>query len=755
MSFKLKNKKQLKAVFLFSVALLVLIVLVFGRTGENFHHYDFKCLDFFYKRVVQKGLGPSPGFNPQIVYLTINDETYDYFDKNHLDRSDLARVNNALHTLDIEAVVYDIIFARASVPPSDEAFKASLHNLGRVYLPTAMELSPLPTPFRWKQDPSHDRLVEDYLARPVDKTTQPAIVPTPFHAVKALMQYPDFAAAVYGSGDISALADTDGIYRHAIMLVKVDDQYFPTLSLSIFMDWAGVSLEDLMIRWGNSITIPASKENYLEKDVVIPIDFSGRTYIPFVDRMGSDFRQMPVHTFLEFYSDADMEGNLLTFFEGAFVFIADVAVGTSDLGHTPLEADVPLVNIHTSLLNAMFTGTFYSRWSSRQTLMIICLVSVCLVLSATFRRPFLLYFTGLGFLVGIFFLTRYEFIHFHLFPVATVSAVILFVVFALTITLESVVAKDRAFIRNTFARYVPGSVVNTLLADPDMIKLGGEERMVTVLFSDIAGFTGISEKMQPKALVKLLNEYFTAMADIIIRHGGIIDKFQGDAVMAEFGIPVPMENHAEHAVDAALDMLERLAGLRQVWKKKGLPELHCRIGINTNRMIVGNMGSDRALDYTVIGDAVNLASRLEGANKRYGTALIISEFTRNYLSSEKYLTRILDYVKVKGKKDPVKIYEVYGKGAEHGDVLARKTVNGPGGRIREPGKTENQYYVNYHEGFNAYLNRDFPGAEALFLKALAQVPGDRASIEMLKRIDIASSGSLGPEWDGSFVMSSK
>ncbi|MBF0303475.1 MAG: adenylate/guanylate cyclase domain-containing protein, partial [Desulfamplus sp.] len=511
----------------------------------------------------------------------------------------------------------------------------------------------------------------------------------PFYGVKALTQHSNFAIKAKGSGDISAMADADGIYRHITMMVKIDDKYFPTLALSVFLDWVGISLDEITVEWGEKITIPASKANpesagnFLGKDVVIPIDRHGRTFIPFVNVMGKDFIYISANKFLSHFEDENLRGNLLELFEGNFVFIGDIAIGTSDLGYTPLQNDAPLVITHSSLLNALLTNTFYSEWQLGKTFLLILLLLVILASASIVRSSWSLYGIFSVAIVSILFFTWFEFLSFRLFPVFTVVSILLLIFLAFITTLETSGSKERAFIRNTFARYVPEKVVNTLLAQPEMVTLGGEERVITVLFSDIANFTTISESLSPTELVHLLNEYFTEMVDIIMQNGGIIDKFQGDSIMAEFGVPLPLEDHADRAVTAALQMLNRLSELRGIWKKrnqdiseqngqieeqnKNFPakpnkyDIYCRIGINTNNMIVGNMGSKNVLDYTVIGDAVNLASRLEGANKNYGTYLMISEFTYKQLTQCRFKTRILDYIRVKGKTEPVLVYEVYGE----------------------------------------------------------------------------------------------
>ncbi|MFL5542750.1 MAG: CHASE2 domain-containing protein, partial [Longimicrobiaceae bacterium] len=188
-------------------------------------------------------------------------------------------------------------------------------------------------------------------------------------------------------------------------------------------------------------------------------------------------------------------------------------------------------------------------------------------------------------------------------------------------------AREKSRIRRMFQQYVPPAVVQELIHRPELLALGGEERVATVLFSDVKGFSRVAEGLAPTKLVALLNEYLTAMTDVVVEHGGVIDKYLGDALMAEFGVPIPLDDHAVRACRAALGMRDALRRLRDGWERRGMPALHARIGINTGRVLVGNLGSYRMMDYTCMGDQVNLASRMEGANKEYGTEILVSEFT--------------------------------------------------------------------------------------------------------------------------------
>lgn len=232
-----------------------------------------------------------------------------------------------------------------------------------------------------------------------------------------------------------------------------------------------------------------------------------------------------------------------------------------------------------------------------------------------------------------------------------------------TATLFFAEEQEKARIRGMFQQYVASSVVDELIKKPELLALGGEERVISVLFSDIAGFSSISEKLTPTKLVELLNEYLTAMTDIAMKHGGIIDKYQGDSIMAEFGVPVPLPDHALRACYAGLDMIRELSRMREKWAAEGRPQLFARVGINTGRVLVGNLGSHRIMDYTVMGDHVNLASRLEGANKPYGTHMMVSEFTWEVVKDELF-GRELDRIAVKGKEQPVRVYELIARRSE-------------------------------------------------------------------------------------------
>ena len=728
MNLLFKSKKLIKLVLVFVVGLLMGVIIFWSIPG-TFWKWDFLLLDIYYKQAVQYGHGPTP--SPQIVYVTLTDDTYKIFGKNYLDRAYLARLNDSLADYDAEAIIYDIIFAHPSNNHDDQLFKESLKNMSVAYLPIGLVTARQEHSFKWNEGAAYKRFRTAYLKNPIEQGN-----PKPFYATRALMSLDDFSEVAFNSGHITLFSDPDGVYRHMPMLVKIDSLYFPALALSVFLNYAQVPFEDIIVDWGHEIIIPAKQDSLLDHDIVIPIDTHGRAFIPYVQAFGQDFQQMAAHALLKYRAEENLQGNLTEFFEGKFVIVADISAGL-DLGHIPLEENTLKVTSHAALLNGLLKNTFYRKWSFWQTMGLICAVSIILGISALPRSSWFLYLTGLIVLIGIIGLTWQQFIRFSLFPIVTVGGSFLFVFFGLVVGLQVSISKDQAFIRNAFSKYVPEAVVNELLAHPERLKLGGEERVLSVLFSDLESFTTISENMSPTELVSLLNEYLSEMTEIILAHGGIIDKYEGDAIMAEFGAPLALPNHADLAVHAALAMQRRMGELRQEWETRGLPVLRCRVGINAGPMVVGNLGSHRVFDYTVLGDAVNLASRLENANKFYRTEIMISEDMYDQLSPGMFRTRVLDVIKVKGKSRAVKVLEVYG---ETGDAIDAKDLS---------------YYQTYQEAFTAYLSRHFATAQTQFTQALSLRPDDPAAQAMLARLACLNPEDLPDDWDGSIALESK
>ena len=266
--------------------------------------------------------------------------------------------------------------------------------------------------------------------------------------------------------------------------------------------------------------------------------------------------------------------------------------------------------------------------------------------------------------------------------------------------------RERVRIRKAFESYVAPTVVQEMLKHPEQLRLGGERREISILFSDIRGFTTMSENLDPEALVRLLHDFLNPMSNIIINHGGTIDKYMGDAIMAEFGAPLIQADHALLACRAALEMTITLKNLNAQWQADGPSLLKIGVGVNSGPVAVGNMGSDRLFDYTAIGDNVNLASRLEGLNKYYGTSILISQSTADLLG-DSFILREVDRVQVKGKAQAAGIFEVFGEG-EPAPILIR-------------------FLESYHRGLALYREQRWPESLAAFTAALEVYPEDHAA----------------------------
>ncbi|HLP16406.1 MAG TPA: CHASE2 domain-containing protein [Bacteroidota bacterium] len=296
--------------------------------------------------------------------------------------------------------------------------------------------------------------------------------------------------------------------------------------------------------------------------------------------------------------------------------------------------------------------------------------------------------------------------------------------------------RQKMMIQKMFAHYLNPHIVDELIAHPEKLRLGGERKELTVMFADVGGFTNLSERIEPERVIALLNEYLGAMSDIIIAHNGTLDKYEGDAIMAFWGAPLELQNAALDACRAALAMQKKVEEIRAVWRREGKPEFSVRIGINTGEMIVGNVGSASRFDYTVIGDSVNIASRLEGANKAYGTTIMISERTASFVKEE-LVCRELDDLMVIGRSTPIRIFE-------------------PLGAIRTIAESPlSAALVHHAKGLECYRNRRFDEALVSFRKVLEIVPTDGPARTYIMRSERFLLEAPGPDWTGIHSLQSK
>lgn len=430
-------------------------------------------------------------------------------------------------------------------------------------------------------------------------------------------------------------------------------------------------------------------------------------------------------------------------FLGKIVLIGNTMPSFHDLKATPFdgyEPHLPLmsgVEVHAHALGTLLSGK-HLRFIPWIYQFFVWLVLALLVWWFTEKHHVWLsslILLGLGAIIII--LTTFLFVQYRYVVVMTTPLAIIGISFTSSTLLRILrEQREKAEIKNMFGRYVPQKVVGELIANPHLLRLGGERCNLTILFTDIAGFTSISERLSPEELVSLLNEYLTAMTRIILAEDGIIDKYEGDLIMAEFGAPVHYPDHAIRACRAALKMQAKLAEMRKVWATQNKPILYSRIGINTGDVIVGNMGSEDVFDYTVMGDAVNLASRLESVNKIYHTSIICSSDTVAQLDQQ-FRLRFLDRVRVVGKTQFVEIYELLGTAS---DLLPA---------------TKLQAIEYFQQGRKHYDQLEFDIASKFFTQALESDPNDGPSKVFLERCQKFLTSPPPQDWDGVYIITEK
>ncbi len=336
-----------------------------------------------------------------------------------------------------------------------------------------------------------------------------------------------------------------------------------------------------------------------------------------------------------------------------------------------------------------------------------------------------------GFILVIFALSVYLFLYLNLWCPPVLLSGGLGVVYAGHIFAHYwIESREKRWLRQAFGQYISESLVESIIANPERLQLGGEEVEATVLFSDLVGFTSMAENTAPKELISLLNEYFSTMTEIILERKGTVDKFIGDAIMAFWGAPLPIADHATLACEAALEMLAAMRLLQKSWETRGLPSISIRIGLHTGPVVAGNVGSKKHFNYTVMGDTVNLAARLERANKVYGTEIMISDTTYRRLGNT-FLVRELDLVQVHGRAQPVMIYE----------LLSHMPSTGPPSWLKI-----------FEAGLAAYKQGKIPEAANRFFEILDLYCDDTPSSVFLKRCQKHLDKPLLSEWQEPYVL---
>jgi adenylate cyclase len=396
-------------------------------------------------------------------------------------------------------------------------------------------------------------------------------------------------------------------------------------------------------------------ENLLIGQQTIPVDKYLQALIPYRGKWGS----FPYVSATDVLHGRIEEPDLL---KNKIVLLGTTAQGLGDIRATPMENVYPGVEIHANIISGLLDNHIMSYLSFEEELEVILLIfiSVVMISLLPLSSPLIGTIVTLALSVIVIWINLFLWNEQNVvFPIATTLLLIL-TQFIFNMSYGYFVeSTHKRHLTSLFGQYVPPELVDEMSKNlGNEFSMEGENREMTVLFSDVRGFTTLSEGLGPKELSQLMNEYLTPMTHIIHEHRGTIDKYMGDAIMAFWGAPLHDSQHARKGLDAAMDMVQRLEALRSQFRAKGWPEIKAGIGINTGTMSVGNMGSQFRMAYTVLGDSVNLGSRLEGLTKQYGVEIIVNETTKEAVPE--YLYRELDRVRVKGKDNPVVIYEPLG-----------------------------------------------------------------------------------------------
>jgi adenylate cyclase len=416
----LKSKKFLQIRFLLPGVLYLIVAAFWLSRGDIWITADYQALDLFQRQAIKSGL--SSLVSPKIAAIVATDETKKYFKQSVLDRKTFATVNNFLINLKPQAVIYDFIFRFAESTESNFEFKKSLGALKKVYLPLGLNIHDesqyTPQEKKW-----NSRQLLPFMGTPIQKEKS-----APIFAYPSLMPFQDFIKDDVTVGHINVQSDSDGVFRHYPLLLKLELGYLPALSFAAFLDNINVPIEEIIVEWGKEITIPAKAKNKLKKDLVIPINKQGQVYIPFSnfwENKANNFKIMSLESFINYAEDPVYISKLREQFEDAFIFISDVSSGGIDIQQTSLGDRVPLVLLHEAFLNGLLTDSFYSNWSLPEALILLFFIGVIFAYFA-FKSTTYLYICGSLSIVGLNILTWYQFIDFRLFPLVSTFGSVLF-----------------------------------------------------------------------------------------------------------------------------------------------------------------------------------------------------------------------------------------------------------------------------------------------------------------------------------------
>ncbi len=582
----------------------------------------------------------------EVVIVGIDDKSLEKIGRWPWDRSKVAALIDKLKDMGAKVIMMDIIFSEPS--KDDEILAASIKRAGNVILPIVFD-------FRNPEKKIKSDVLPDYAFPMIRESKNFEIFP-PIRGQNVLMPLNNLTAASNTLGYINMIPDKDGVLRWEVLAIEFDGELYPSIDLQTARLYLDIPMEAMILNAAKGVNLG---------DKFIPADFWNRALVHYYGPEGT----FPVISVVDLF-----EGKIdKSAIKDRAVLIGATAVGIYDLRVTPTSPAMPGIEKHASVIASALHGDFIIK--STNLLNVLIIIGTGILFSFLIVRLKAIF----GALLSLVFIAAISLTSYNLFFMKNLwidtsysSSSILLIYLVINAYKYATEERYAKRIRGMFSSYVTEKVVNELIKNPGLAKLGGDRREVTVLFSDVRGFTTFSEKHSPEQVVHILNEYLGEMTDIIFQWEGTLDKFVGDEIVAFWGAPLPQENHAELAAKCALHMTHRLTELQAKWETEGRVPLYAGFGLNSGEVIVGNIGAEgKKMDYTVIGDNVNLGARVEGLTRKYDTDIIITEFTleklRNTINEDKsWKVRVkgLDAVAVKGKAKPVYIYgiEALGEG---------------------------------------------------------------------------------------------
>ncbi len=537
-------------------------------------------------------------------------------------------------------------------------------------------------------------------------------------------------AAKSGGFFNNPFVDADGVFRRVPLVEAYHDKLYASLALATTMLSIGNPPIELVVETEGS----KLGGDYYALEAInlgqfrIPVDHNGAIYVPFRGRQGS-FDYVPAYKVLDNSAD-------ISRLKDKIVLVGTTAPGLLDLRSTPVQNIYPGVEVHANIISGILNNSIKQKpaWIVGYEFAILLIVGIASMVVLLYLPPILAALSSLLIaliVIGGTFLAWYNQL---ILPLAS-PLLLIALLFTLHMTYGFFIeSRGKRQLAHMFGQYIPPELVDEMSETEHEFSLEGESREMTVLFSDVRGFTSISEGLEPKELTQLMNALLTPMTRVIHKNRGTIDKYMGDAIMAFWGAPLQDPEHARHALYAAFDMLQELKVMQQEFKERGWPPVNVGIGLNTGVMSVGNMGSEFRVAYTALGDAVNLGSRLEGLTKMYQVSMIVSETTR--AAVDEFVFKELDKVRVKGKNEPITIYEPIG----HKNDISKQVI---------------AELSRYKQALRYYRNQDWDKAEMEFFNLTRSFPECGLYALYLDRISQFRNHPPADNWDGVFTHTSK